>query len=340
MAIISFAKTVLDTYNAGMEEFWEATMAPFLSINPIKMLKHRKVGINLVTLFNSMNKESFELLKNRFASDNIDITKWESLQLKREYFQDAWPIYAFLAIWMQEHNVNKPLEQFADILRAVTFGIAGYGILDVQVDGKKYAPIELLIAQTLIVEYEEKILKVFGISETNFQILHRIREYYLNAEIKEKSLRFKKSPYTVGLPEECGSKAAHLLTPFMLSLETIDKTELVDSYFEVFMKFGAVIQIIDDLKDLEEDLAIGHYSYVTLKSDIESLQMKHSAGEIAKLLLNDQQRLIGLHKTCKTLISESNEILHKLNDKLLKRIVVVTDLRLDAFFRKELKVSI
>ena len=50
----------------------------------------------------------------------------------------------------------------------------------------------------------------------------------------------------------------------MLSLDQLGKSDLIEDYFEVFFLFGAVIQIIDDIKDLEEYLNIDHYSYITL----------------------------------------------------------------------------
>jgi hypothetical protein len=50
----------------------------------------------------------------------------------------------------------------------------------------------------------------------------------------------------------------------MLSLERLGKASLIEDYWEVFLLFGAAIQMIDDWNDLEDDLANGHYSYVTL----------------------------------------------------------------------------
>lgn len=341
-AIDLFARTVLDIYRSGKEEFWAAVMAPFLSgSSPLTLLKHRKAGTEILSLFHSINADCKGLLKEYLHNEGIDITRWKSLKAKEEYFRDSWPVYALFAIWMEEQGLTEPLNRFPDILKAVAHGIAGYGILDVLVDSREFSPLELLSAQTLIAEYEARILSVFGVSEINYGLLHRIRDQFLKAEIKEKSLRHKHSPYRPDKPEECGSKAAHLLTPFMLSLETLGKAELIDAYFEVFMKFGAVIQIIDDFKDLEEDLSIGHYSFITLDSNAAELLRKGVKPRVvAKSLREDDQRLQRIFVICKELIADSNQMLFKLNDPLLARIVAVTELRLEAFFRKELKLKV
>jgi hypothetical protein len=126
----------------------------------------------------------------------------------------------------------------------------------------------------------------------------------------------------------------------MLSLEQLGKSNMIDAYFEVFFLFGAVIQILDDLKDLEDDISIGHFSYATLDSDAVVLYKEgRKPKEIAKILLKDNQLMSSIYITCKKLISNSNEILIKLDDPFLAKIVYVTELRLDSFFKKDLKIQ-
>ncbi|MDA1477226.1 hypothetical protein [Bacillus changyiensis] len=341
-AFDEFASRVLNTYHMGEKEFWAAVMAPFLSdTNILTMWKHRKIGIKLLRIFDSLDNERKKFLTEYTLPVGFNISQWESLNKKDEYFRDAYPIYAFLVIWMEENGLAENLNSFDGLLRAVVYGIAGYGILDVQVDEDNFSPVELLTAQMLIAEYETEILRNFGVTEVNLNILHRIRTQFLKAEIKEKSLRGKGSPYEKDKPIECGFKAAHLLTPFMLSLEQLGKSSLIDAYFEVFFSFGAVIQIIDDFKDLVEDISIGHFSYVTLDSEVISLYKKgQKPREIAEKLLEDKKRLNRVYTTCKKLIDNTNNLLKELSDPFLVRIVSVTELRLDSFFKNYLKLEI
>lgn len=337
-----FAGRVLKVYHLGEEEFWAAVMAPFLSdTGLLTMWKHRQVGLELMSLFKAVDIARKKFLAAYPLPTELNLTQWKSLNRKDEYFRDAYPVYAFLVIWMEEEGLTGNLDRFGDILRAVVYGIAGYGILDVLVDGKDFSPVELLTAQALIAEYETRILETFEVTETNLNILHRTRDLFLKAEIKEKSLRGNSSPYEKDKPIECGFKAAHLLTPFMLSLEHLGKSALIDDYFQVFFLFGAVIQIIDDLTDLEDDLSIGHFSYVTLGTDaVPQWKNGRKPGEIAKTILGDKQHFKNLYGTCKGLIADSNKLLKRLEDPFLARIVYVTELRLDAFFRKELGLDI
>ncbi len=333
-----FASRVLEVYHVDKEAFWSAVMAPFLSdATVISLIKHKRVGLELMTLFKELDLERKRYLKEYSSSWGSDVNQWKSLLKKEEYFKDAYPIYAFLVIWMDHHNMVNQLSKFGDLLRAVMYGIAGYGILDVIVDDTKFSPVELLSAQQLIAEYETAILNTFGVSTANLSILHHIRNQFLNSEIKEKSCRMIKSPYVKEQPIECGFKAAHLLTPFMLSLEQLNKSNLTDDYFRVFFLFGAVIQIIDDLKDLEEDLSVGHLSFITIDCDaLVQLKKGRKPRDIAKSLLTDEARLQDIYGNCCKMIDQATNLLRALDDDLLARIVHVTDLRLKAFFRKEL----
>jgi hypothetical protein len=333
-----FAPSVLQVYNDDKEAFWKAVMAPYLSdATVLNMLRHRKAGMKILSTFKGLDANAKQILTDFSGPLGFDVTTWKSLELKSEYFKDAYPIYAFLAIWMEEEGLNNLLEKFENILRAAVFGIAGYGILDVNVDEKSSSPVEILTAQAFISEYETLLLKAFGVTEVNLEILHKIRSLFLRAEIKEKLVRGKESPYKLENPKECGFKAAHLLTPFMLSLDQLGKSDLIEDYFEVFFLFGAVIQIIDDWKDLEEDLAIGHFSYITLGYE-QFLEYKKPK-DMAKLLRNDKKHIRKIYKICKNLIANSQLILKDLNDPYLARIVEVTELRLDSFFQKDLKIS-
>lgn len=164
-----------------------------------------------------------------------------------------------------------------------------------------------------------------------------MRSIYLGAEIKEKSLRGKASPYRIESPQDCGIKGANAVSPYMLSLERLGKAALIDDYWEVFLLFGAAIQIIDDWQDLEGDLAAGHFSYVTLGADLRSAA--RSPKKLARRLRADRQRVRDTYDRSKAMIAQSRSILARLNDPFLGRLVDVTELRLDSYFRNELKLA-
>ena len=120
-------------------------------------------------------------------------------------------------------------------------------------------------------------------------------------------------------------------------VKEIGKAGLIEDYWRVFLLFGAVIQIIDDWTDLEKDLAVGHYSYVTLGFD--KLRGPQPVKQTIQMLRTDTARVRSTYDCSKAMISESRAILARLNDPFLVRLVDVTDLRLDTYFRKELKFA-
>jgi hypothetical protein len=225
-----FAPTILQVYRHDKEAFWAAVMAPFLAsnISLFAWLSHLKVDVGLLSAFRGLDDDARQILKDFSTPLGFDVTEWKSNRL--QYFKDAYPVFAFLVVWMDEQRLTDLLKNFGDILRAGVFAVAGYGILDENVDSDTPSPVEILAAQALIAEYETLALRVFGVSKANLDILHKMRTIFLNAEIKEKSMRHKASPYQLGNPQQLGAKGANAVTPFMLSLERLEKAALIDDY--------------------------------------------------------------------------------------------------------------
>jgi hypothetical protein len=169
------------------------------------------------------------------------------------------------------------------------------------------------------------------------EIMRQMRTLFLEAEIKEKSMRGKASPYHLDHPKDLGAKGANSVTPFMLCLERLGKASQIDDYWEVFLLFGAAIQMIDDWNDLEDDLTNGHYSYVTLGA--EKIFQLNDPKKAASLLREDRKRVRDTYTCSKEMIAQSREILNRLNDSYLVRLVDVTEARVDSYFQKELKVK-
>lgn len=335
-ALQGFAPAIVQVYHRDKEAFWAAVMAPFLqnSMSLRAWLHHLPVDIRLLAAFRGLDEEAQQILREFGAAFGVDVTQWSSN--RSQYFKDAYPVFAFLAVWMDEEGLTELLASFDNVLRAGVFAVAGYGILDANVDSDTPSPVEILTAQALIAEYEALALRIFGISDVNLGILHRMRTLFLEAEIREKATRWKTSPYTLENPKGLGAKGANAVTPYMLSLERLGRAGLIDDYWEVFLLFGAAIQMIDDWTDLEGDLAVGHYSYVTL-GYTESLNQgdpKTTAGQ-----LRANRKLVRDTYTCsKEMIAEARAILARLDDQLMVRLVDVTELRVDAYFRKQLKL--
>lgn len=336
-AFEKFAPTILKAYHRDKEAFWSAVMAPFLAdgVSVLSQLKHLRVDLALLSAFRGLDEEARQTLKDFSARFDVDVSRWKSNRM--QYFKDAYPVFAFLAVWMDEAGLAELVARFGDILRAGVFAVAGYGILDENVDSNKPSPVEILVAQALIAEYESLALQIFGVTSVNLEIVHRMRSLFLEAEIREKAARWKASPYRLDDPKQLGAKGANSVTPFMLSLERLDKASLIDDYWEVFLLFGAAIQMIDDWKDLEGDLAIGHYSYVTLGFE----DLVHSNGVVtaARLLRADQEHVRRTYAVGKDMIAQSRLILDRLDDRFLVRLVDITELRLDNYFRQELRMT-
>jgi hypothetical protein len=94
----------------------------------------------------------------------------------------------------------------------------------------------------------------------------------------------------------------------------------------------------DDWQDLEGDLAIGHYSYVTL--GFEKLLPASDPAQTAKRLREDKEHVRKTYAVSRDMIARARVILGRLDDRFLVRLVDITELRLDKYFRWDLNMSI
>lgn len=332
-----FAPAILKIFHRDEEAFWAAVMAPFL-INETSLLdwmQNLKVDVDLISAFRGLDDDARRTLQEFSEPLGFDLTRWKSN--RAQYLKDAYPVFAMLAVWMDGEGQQDLIDQYADILTAGVFAVAGYGILDENVDSDRPSPVEILTANALIAEYERRVLLIFGVTPTNLEILRKMSSLFLEAEIHEKFMRGKSSPYRLDRPQDLGAKGANSLAPFMLTLERLGRADQIEDYWQVFLLFGAAIQMIDDWQDLEKDLALGHFSYPTLgcEKQIDRKDPKKSA----RMLRADRDHVRHTYAVSKKMLAESRAILMRLNDIFLPRLVDVVELRLDSYFRKEFGIS-
>lgn len=336
-AFRNFSGKIISIYESDKKAFWDAVMSQFLSHakNPLEYARILSVGVKIMGSFQGLEKDALDCLREYSSRFDLDLTEWKSNRI--QYFTDAYPVFAFLAIWMHENRLEGLLENFGEILEACVFAVSGYSILDDNVDSNHAEPVQILVADALISEYETTMLKAYGTSTVNFEILYKMRNLFLAAEIREKAARWKKSPYVLDYPRALGEKAANAVTPFMLCLEKAGKASEIDAYWDVFLLFGAAIQMIDDWNDLESDLSIGHYSYVTI--GFEGLYQEKDARKAAALIRKDKEHVASMHKIGKDVLAQARNRLNALGDSLLVKFVDVTEARFDSFHRKEFGIK-
>ncbi|HSQ16779.1 MAG TPA: hypothetical protein VLM83_03700, partial [Anaerolineales bacterium] len=80
-----------------------------------------------------------------------------------------------------------------------------------------------------------------------------------------------------------------------------------------------------------------HYSYLTLLPG--KLPDLRDAKKAARLLRTDALRVRETYRVSKAMIAQARTILERLEDRFLFRLVDVTELRLENYFRKELKFT-
>lgn len=282
--------------------------------------------------FGILDSATDAILKEFAARQGFDLSTSKNYQRRKDegYLEVMYPAIVMFVIWLDREGQKKALENLGNVFASIMFGTVGYVILDTNLDEGKENPAEILLSLSFIQEGERLLLEALEFEEDEYELLNRLKQMYLTAEIKEKRLRFVGSPYTRDHPEECGYKAVHAYLPFALLLQKSGKEDRIDEYLQFFYEWGAPLQIMDDLQDLEDDLRNGHYSYPTLGFEKEVSGL--SPNQAASAIRSDEEHVRRLSRVCKELIQNSRRRSSKLKADLWGYFVDILEARLDKFF--------
>jgi hypothetical protein len=185
----------------------------------------------------------------------------------------------------------------------------------------------------MIDRQEGIFLDQFGHTQYACHLLSETKQQYFASEIKEKSLRWKVSPYSLDKPVECAYKAAPLFLPYALGLAAQGRQELTPVYKEIFESIMAVSQIIDDLGDLEADIEHGHFSLATVGIEQELLALP--LGSRRQRVLYEPERLVNLYMICNTLTSRAAALAAQVDDPMHEAIALTKKYRVHQTFLRE-----
>jgi hypothetical protein len=277
------------------------------------------------------------VLQTFAARQGYDLSESRNYRRRMDegYFRVAYPAIVMYMVWLDREGQKKAIENLSKIFQSTMLGVAGYMILDSNLDEQTQNSTEILLSVSFIQEHDKLLLESFEFNIADYELLNRFKQLYLKAEIKEKRLRFISSPYTQQHPEDCGYKAVHGYLPFALLLQKSGKGDQIDDFLQFFYEWGAPLQIMDDIMDLEEDLKNGHYSYPTL--GFEKELSSRSPSELAVLIRSDTKHLKRLQSICKKLIDSSRNRCIGLKADLMGFFVDMLEARLDVFFCEMLK---
>jgi hypothetical protein len=251
-------------------------------------------------------------------------------RLEEGYFRVVYPGLVMFMVWLDREGLTQPLASLDKIFQSVMLGVAGYMMLDSDLDEQQQNPTEILVSLSFIQEHDHLLLESFGLDPADYELLDRFKQLYLKAEIAEKRSRYIQSPYRKDHPEDCGYKAVHGYLAFALLLQHSGKADQIDDLLRFFYEWGAPLQIMDDIIDLEVDLKNGHYSYPTL--GFETVISEKTPAEAAALIRSDREHMKRLQQICRELIASSRVRCLKLKADLLMYFVDTLDARLEAFF--------
>lgn len=335
--VVQLLRQILQLYKEMGPQSMESLTKSYLSTAPTAEAAKDAAEGMMAQAFKIFDDAAGSVLQAFAARQGFDLSESKNYRRRMDegYFRVSYPFIVMYMIWLDREGQKKAIENLGKFFQSTMLGVAGYMILDSNLDEQKQNPTEILLSLSFIQEHDRLLLESFEFNIADYELLNRFKQLYLMAEIKEKRSRFIKSPYTKKHPEDCGYKAVHAYLPFALLLQKSGKEGQIDDYLKFFYEWGAPLQIMDDIIDLEEDLKNGHYSYATL--GFENEISSRSPGELAALILSNMEHMKRMQSICMRLIDSSRNRCNKLNADLMEYFVDILEARLDAFFSEMLK---
>ncbi|HSL46832.1 MAG TPA: hypothetical protein VK897_25570 [Anaerolineales bacterium] len=334
---VQLLRQILQLYKEMGPQSMESLTKSYLSSAPTAETTKDAAEGMMAQAFKIFDATVDSVLRSFAARQGFDLSESRNYRRRMDegYFRVAYPAIVMYMVWLDREGQKKAIENLNKIFQSTMLGVAGYMILDSNLDEQTQNSTEILLSVSFIQEHDKLLLECFEFNIADYELLNHFKQLYLRAEIKEKRSRFIRSPYTQEHPEDCGYKAVHAYLPFALLLQKCGKGDQIDDYLQFFYEWGAPLQIMDDIMDLEDDIKNGHYSYPTLGFE-EELSTR-SPGELATLIRSDVKHLKRLQFICRELIDSSRNKCVKLKADLMGFFVDMLEARLDVFFSEMLK---
>ena len=234
--VVQLLQQILQLYKEmGPQSMASLTKSYLASAPTAETAKDAAEGM-MAQAFQIFDEAVDSVLQSFAARQGYDLSESRNYRRRLEegYFRVAYPAIVMYMVWLDREGQQKAIENLGDIFQSTMLGVAGYMILDSNLDEQMQNPAEILLSMSFIQEHDRLLLECFDFSMADYELLSRFKQLYLMAEIKEKRSRLIKSPYTIDHPEYCGYNAVHAYLPFALLLQKSGKENQIDAYLQFF----------------------------------------------------------------------------------------------------------
>jgi hypothetical protein len=181
------------------------------------------------------------------------------LRTKRlSQFEDAmFPIVVFFLLRATHGGGPFSLMELSQLVEAIVIGGTGYRLVDYCDDGQAVGEDVRPLGQFLIHSHETMLCELFA-AQSALDVLREHTALYHRAEYLEKGHRWRGCPFRWEAAEQIGWKSSPLFAVLELILRRAGKQERqVLALRDACLRFGAALQMVDDVVDAQEDLAGG-----------------------------------------------------------------------------------
>ena len=242
----------------------------------------------------------------------IDQYGWKKLYLRSFTF---W--YCFYMSWLwTQLGVRLDGAELERMFRIWVYGTLGYRLLDLFLDEARGQGREAIAGLWLIDEHERELREFFGYTTSTCASIHSAKKEWFAAELREKSLQGERCPVSYDSIGDLSTKAAPIFSLFGLALSRHSDSMMIQDYKDLVYRLVAVTQILDDLSDLEEDLAQGFFTLacVGLEKELSLISPQEGAERVRR----DEGRMRRLYDISCDLATQASEIAKRVQDPLFE----------------------
>jgi hypothetical protein len=149
----------------------------YLSAAPIAETAQDGAEAAMAQAFKVFDNASDSALKTFAHNQGFNLSKSVNYQKRVDegYFRVVYPGIVMYTIWLDREGEVEALENLDKVFLSWMFGVAGYMMLDSNLDQGKENPAETLLCLSFIQEAERLLLGAFGCESADYELLSRFK---------------------------------------------------------------------------------------------------------------------------------------------------------------------
>src|SRR5512143_2080213 len=161
--VVQLLRQILQLYKEMGPQSMESLTKSYLSSAPTAETAKDAAEEMMAQAFKIFDAAVDSVLRSFARRQGFDLSESRNYRRRMEegYFRVAYPAIVMYMIWLDREGQKKAVENLGRIFESTMLGVAGYMILDSNLDEQQQNPAEILLALSMIHEHDRLLLDCF-----------------------------------------------------------------------------------------------------------------------------------------------------------------------------------